>query len=116
MQSVSLLPVSLLAAIGSVVATPTFAADLDDLAYSQRDVVIERPAPRVVERERIIERHYYYEPRGRIDETHVAPRTYAPSAYAVPVYAYGDGCGWLRRRAEVSDNPYWWHRYRACRD
>jgi hypothetical protein len=24
-------------------------------------------------------------------------------------------CDWLRRRALVSDSPYWWRRYRECR-
>lgn len=28
---------------------------------------------------------------------------------------YGQGCGWLRRRALETDSPYWWRRYRACR-
>lgn len=26
------------------------------------------------------------------------------------------GCGELRRRAVETDSPYWWRRYRACRD
>ena len=30
-------------------------------------------------------------------------------------YYYGE-CGWLRRRAEVTGDPLWWHRFRLCRD
>ncbi len=35
--------------------------------------------------------------------------------YLYDGYYYGD-CGWLRERAEVSGSPYWWDRYRLCRD
>jgi hypothetical protein len=47
MKRVALLSLSFL------FAAPSFAADLDGPVYSERDIYIERPAPRVVER------HYY---------------------------------------------------------
>jgi hypothetical protein len=31
------------------------------------------------------------------------------------LYAYTDGCGWLRRRAAYTGSAYWWQRYYACR-
>jgi hypothetical protein len=30
-------------------------------------------------------------------------------------YAYGDGCGWLYRRAQATGSPYWWQRFEECR-
>lgn len=41
----------------------------------------------------------------------------------VPLVGYGayygyraySECGWLRHRAVVTGNPYWWSRYNACR-
>jgi hypothetical protein len=27
---------------------------------------------------------------------------------------YGDDCGWLYRRAQVTGSPYWWQRYQEC--
>ena len=37
-----------------------------------------------------------------------------PLAYGY--YGYSSGCGWLRHRAEVTGNGYWWNRYYACLD
>ena len=34
----------------------------------------------------------------------------------VGVYAYGDGCYWLRRNALETGSRYWWRRYEACID
>jgi hypothetical protein len=34
--------------------------------------------------------------------------------YGPDIYAYGDDCWWLLRRAEVTGSPYWWRRYEAC--
>jgi len=76
--------------------TPAFGADLGPY-YSERDAVIERPPPpRVVERERIIERHYYapapvYTERRVYVETPAyayAPRIYAPDVYYDRPYTY----------------------------
>jgi hypothetical protein len=29
-------------------------------------------------------------------------------------YGYTAGCDWLRRKALITGNPYWWDRYEAC--
>lgn len=29
-------------------------------------------------------------------------------------YYYGNGCGWLHRKAAVTGSRYWWSRYYAC--
>ena len=29
---------------------------------------------------------------------------------------YGEGCGWLRRRAQATGSRYWWARYEECVD
>ena len=34
--------------------------------------------------------------------------------YGPDIYAYGDDCWWLLRRAQLTGNPYWWDRYNAC--
>ena len=73
MQRLALLAIPLL-----VVSTPALSADLDGPVYRERDVVIERTPPRVVERERVIVRDHYYEPAPVYTE----PRAY----YAPPVY------------------------------
>lgn len=31
-------------------------------------------------------------------------------------YAYTSGCDWLHRKAVITGNPYWWHRYELCLD
>jgi hypothetical protein len=97
--------------------TPAFGADLGPY-YSERDTLIERPAPpRVVERERIIERHYY-EPAPVYTERRVyvetpgyayAPRVYAPDIYydRPDSYAYA---GW-RPHFFFPRAPFW-HRHR----
>jgi len=86
-------------------ASPSLAADLDGPYYRERDVVIEQPAPVVVERERIIE-HHYYEPR---EEVYVAPRYYAPRVYAP--YAYDDGYRGYRAAYFAAKPLFWWHRH-----
>jgi hypothetical protein len=100
---------SVIAAIGCW-ATPLLAADLDGPVYEERDrVVIERPAPRVIERERIIER--YYDAPGQ--EVYVAPSYYAHRVYAPYAYNYYDGYR-ASRPAYFLARPHWWygHRYR----
>ena len=96
--------------------TPAIGADLGPY-YSERDAVIERPAPpRVVERERIIERHYY-EPAPVYTERRVyvetpgyayAPRVYAPEIYYDRPYTYAYA-GW-RPRYFFPRGPIW-HRH-----
>ena len=66
--------------------SPAFSADLDGPVYPDR-YTIERPLPpKIVERERIIEHHHYYEPapqrRVYIEQE---PRVYA---YVPRIYAY----------------------------
>jgi hypothetical protein len=100
--------------------TPAFGADLDPY-YSERDTVIERPAPpRVVERERIIERHYY-EPAPVYRERRVyvetpgyayAPRVYAPDIYYDRPYNYAYA-GW-RPHFFFPRAPFW-HRHHRWR-
>ncbi len=34
--------------------------------------------------------------------------------YGPDIYTYGDDCGWLLRRAQMTGSPYWWDRYDAC--
>ena len=34
--------------------------------------------------------------------------------YGPDIYAYGDDCWWLLRRAEMTGSPYWWRRYEEC--
>jgi hypothetical protein len=89
--------------------TPALSADLDGPVYRERRVVIERPAiPRVIERERIIER--YFEPAPVYTErVYVEPRVYAP-----PVYGYYDQpyryeyAGWHQRHFLPRRH---WHRH-----
>ena len=59
MKRPALIAISMLATLGCL-TVPAVSADLDGPYYRQSDVIIERPAPPVVVRERIIER--YYEP------------------------------------------------------
>ena len=95
----------------SGLVTPVFAADLDGPVYRERDVVIERPAPPPVVRERVIERNYYYEPSYPAQAYAPAYYYYAPRVYAGP--AYDDGYRWSHRRAFFA--PHWWH-HRHWRD
>ena len=85
---------------------------------TESHTVIERPAPpRVVERERIIEHHYYergtvYRERRVYVETPAyayAPRIYAPEVYndRPSIYAYA---GW-RAHFFFPRGPFW-HRHR----
>jgi hypothetical protein len=100
-----LIPFSLVAAIAG---SPTLsAADLDGPYYRERDAVVERPAPVVVERERIIERRYY-PPQ---EEVYVAPTYYAPRYYAPYPYSYPYAYGYPGYRAAYFARPYWWHRH-----
>jgi hypothetical protein len=103
LMRLAFVPLTIMTALGP--AMTARAADLDGPLYEERDrVVIERPAPRVIERERIIEHHYY----ERRPEVYVAPpRAYAPKAYApysyaydgdYRVYGYGPGPFWHRHR------------------
>ena len=55
MKPLAFLPLSAL-----LLATPVASADLDRPIYRERDYGYERPAPRVVERERIIEHHHHH--------------------------------------------------------
>lgn len=95
--------------------TPAIGADLGPY-YSERDTVIERPAPpRVVERERIIERRYY-EPAPVYTERRVyvepgyayAPRIYAPDVYYDRPYSYAYA-GW--RPHFFFPRGHFWHRH-----
>ena len=84
-------------------STPAGSADLYGPVYRERDVVIERPAPpRVIERERIVERHYYYPPAPAYAERRIysEPRVYHHSpayedAYYVRPYSHAY-TGWRR--------------------
>ena len=94
-------------------ATPAHAADLGP--YPERESYYERPAPPVVERERIIERHYYesapvYERRVYVEPpVYYAPRVYADDYYGRPnTYAYA---GWRPRH--FFPKPYWHYRHRG---
>jgi hypothetical protein len=55
------------------------------------------------------ERDFDHGDRHRVFRNGVWFWTYGPD-----YYAYGDDCGWLLRRAEVTGSPYWWNRYDAC--
>jgi hypothetical protein len=98
-------------ASGLGLSIPALAADLDGPIYRERDTYIDRTAPAVVERERIIERHYYHEPRV---ETYVGPRVYER-----PVYPYRDADYdeeyRYHRPAYLVGRPFWWHRHHGWR-
>jgi hypothetical protein len=96
-------------------STPTLSADLGP-SYSERDIPIERPAPRIVERERIIEHHYYeLAPVYRERRVYVEPReyVYAPRAYAPDIYYDGPYryaySGW--RPHHFFPRRAYWHRH-----
>jgi hypothetical protein len=105
MQRLALLAIPLL-----LFSPPALSADLD--GYRERDVVIERAPPRVVERTRIIERHHYHqaapvyiEPRA-----YYAPRVYEETYYDRPYrhrYAYA---GFWRPR-HFFGGHHRWHRH-----
>lgn len=101
-----------------IISGPALSADLDGPVYRERDVVIEQPAPRVVERERIVERHYHYQPAPVYTERRVytEPRYYAPRVYAEDAYydrprhyRYVDA-GWWRPR-HFFPRGHYWHRH-----
>ena len=54
---------------------------------------------------------------------HFRAHRFRHSSFA-PIYAYSyynssyydNDCYWLKRRAINTGSPYWWRRYRACRD
>ncbi len=106
MQRLALLLVPLL-----LFSPPALSADLD--RYREREVVIERAPPRVVERTRIIERlHYhqaaplYVEPRA-----YYAPRVYEETYYDRPYrhrYAYA---GFWRPRHFFGGHHRWHRRH-----
>ena len=81
MRRLSFLAIPLL-----LLSTPASSADLDGPVYRERDVVIERPAPRIVERERVIEHHHHYVPAPVYTERRIyaEPRVF----YRPRVYAY----------------------------
>jgi hypothetical protein len=118
MKRLALTSISMLAALGCLTA-PAVTADLDGPYYRQSDVIIQRRAPPVLVRERIIERYYepaptYYPPRAYAPEAYYdAPRGYAPTPY-VYSRAYPGGCGWHDRRAFFGDSPFWWAPRRDC--
>lgn len=59
---------------------------------------------------------FYGRSAGNYGHRHRGNRHFRSFAFYGPaVYGYGDGCGWLRRRAVETGSPYWWERYQACR-
>lgn len=77
------------AACLALLSSSAMAADFGyGYGYEARDTYYERP---VVERERIIERHYYYAPivEQRVFETYAPPRIYPP-AYVYRHASYDD--------------------------
>ena len=119
MKRPALTAISMLTTLGCL-TVPAISADLDGPYYRQSDVIIQRPAPPVVVRERIIERYYepapqtYYAPRAYAPEPYYyAPRVYAPAPY-VHSRTHDNGCGWHHRRAFFGDSPIWWAPRRDC--
>lgn len=102
-----------------LVGTPALGADLGPY-YSERERAIEEPAPpRVVERERIIERHYYQPvPVYREQPVYVEPReyVYAPRVYEPHVhyrpyryaYTYWRPHHFFPRRQFWDRHHRWW--------
>ena len=88
-----------LAAIGiAALTTPGIAADLDGpRCCRERETFLEEPAPRVVERERIVERHYYEPVPVVREKVYVEPRYVAPRVF-VDVDVGGWHDGWRPRR------------------
>ncbi len=44
-----------------------------------------------------------------------APLVYGGYGYNYGYRAYGDGCGWLYRKAAHTGSHYWWKRFHQCR-
>ena len=66
----------------------------------------------------------YYGEGFRPIRPYFYPPSYHRTFYAPPVALYGYGyrpvtfvadCGWIKRRAVHTQNPYWWARYHRCR-
>jgi hypothetical protein len=78
MNRIALISLPILAA-ACFATTAANAADLG--GYEERETYVERPAP-VIERERVIVEHHYYEPRVYVEEPVVTyydgPRYYRP--------------------------------------
>jgi hypothetical protein len=58
---------------------------------------------------------------GHHGHAHGGLRFYGAPFVGYGAYYYGgggysEGCGWLRRRAEVTGSGYWWARYEDCVD
>lgn len=89
----------ILAAVGfAALSTPGIAADFDGpRCCRERETFLEEPAPRVVERERIVERHYYEPVPVVREKVYVEPRHVAPRVY-VDVDVGGWHDGWRPRR------------------
>ena len=84
-------------------APPVFAADLDGPVYSEREIYIERPAPRIVEHRR------YYVPAPVEYYYEEAPvYGYAYRYYDRPVYTFNY---WRPRHY----HPRWHHHHRHGR-
>lgn len=43
------------------------------------------------------------------------PRRLHRHVYIAAPVVVGGSCLWLRRKAVVTGNPYWWNRFHACR-
>ena len=100
MKPIQLAAMSLIAV---ATATPSYAGG--DY-YGHSEVYIEAPAPRVVARERIIERDYYQPP---VVETYIAPRYYPRHASRYRDVYY-DGGRYYRR---WDDDESWRPTYRS---
>jgi hypothetical protein len=101
MPRLAFLPISLF-----LLASPVLAADWVGPLYGEDDVVVERDAPPVVERERIIEYHRYYEPVPVYRERRIVIEE--PRVYYVPrpYDTYGPYDADWRLRS-------FWHHYRG---
>ena len=85
-------------ALAAVVVMPV-QARVAGQAFGGR--AISMPSARVAVRPVFVRRHFA-----------VRPAVFSSTFYAAD--SYSGGCEWLRRRARVTDNPYWWHRYQVC--
>ena len=93
------------AACLTLLSASAMAADFGyGYGYETRETYYDRP---VVERERIIERHYYHAPiiEQRVFETYALPRIFPP-AYVYRHVADDDDYSY-RRRAYRRFNPGW---------
>ena len=94
-----------------VFSTPAVTADLDGPVYRERAVVIERPAPRIIERERIVEHHHHhYQPAPvyTARRVHAEPRYYTPRVYDEDAY-------YVRPRGYRYAHAGWWRRGTSSR-